>query len=563
MSSEKILINEIRAAFAAMQTYQDFLDLMNKAKPHVYGKASKPFTASQFKKYASHSRNPDRYISFSIRKKSGGERVIHAPVKGLRAIQRTLAFVLQSVFDPHPAAMGFTRARSIVDNARKHEGQRFVYNIDLKDFFPSIEQARVWKCLQLNPFNLNDSEIHLENHIPWDEFKAILNQNDHEIGSIPDFLMELKGFEHIKPFPDESLNFIKGNKGYWIETTLGKVFMQEDLDTRLPVYVLTGSKTLNTLVAEGKRSKFNLVNKIPQHSRKNLAGLIAGLACTPMEVYRKNDNQEWDRVLKNVLPQGAPTSPVLTNVICQRLDFLLSGLAKRFGLKFTRYADDISFSSMHDVYQEGGAFLIELQRIISNQGFVINPDKTRLQKDSARQEVTGLVVNQRVNVRTRYIKQIRNWLYLWERYGYDRANELFLQDYNLDKGHVKKGQPNMMNVVGGKLNYLKMVKGSNSKLVMDLLKRYNKLGRIYASAILKREGNIEKGRDTSNVHMYREGILSPTMANEPEAIYDVTPSKRERNYDENVRKKHLAKTLQILAENGLSEAMRYYQILRK
>ena len=72
-----------------------------------------------------------------------------------------------------------------------------------------------------------------------------------------------------------------------------------------------------------------------------------------MCVERKDIDGNWIETKKNVLPQGAPTSPVLTNVVCQRLDYLLTAVAKRFGLKYSRYADDITFSSLHNVYQKG------------------------------------------------------------------------------------------------------------------------------------------------------------------------------------------------------------------
>ena len=78
-------------------------------------------------------------------------------------------------------------------------------------------------------------------------------------------------------------------------------------------------------------------------------------------------------------------SPIITNMICDNLDRRLAGLAKRFGLRYSRYADDITFSSMHYVYQETGEFRKELERIITNQGFKINSNKTRLQKRGSRQ----------------------------------------------------------------------------------------------------------------------------------------------------------------------------------
>jgi retron-type reverse transcriptase len=200
------------------------------------------------------------------------------------------------------------------------------------------------------------------------------------------------------------------------------------------------------------------------------------LCCTEMDVERKNKiTGDWETCKRNVLPQGAPTSPVITNIICYKLDRRLSGLAKRFGLKYSRYADDITFSSMHNVYQPESAFLNELHRIISDQNFHIKESKTRLQKDGYRKEVTGLLVNEKVNVQRRYIKQLRMWLYYWERYGYERASGFFLQQYIADKGHVKNGKPDMANVISGKLDYLKMVKGADNELYLKLKSRFEKL----------------------------------------------------------------------------------------
>ncbi|HMS50857.1 MAG TPA: hypothetical protein PKD56_00905, partial [Chitinophagales bacterium] len=65
---------------------------------------------------------------FTSKKKSGADRSIHAPVKGLKALQKTLALILQAVFEPHNAATGFVWERSIVDNAKLHVGSNYVYN---------------------------------------------------------------------------------------------------------------------------------------------------------------------------------------------------------------------------------------------------------------------------------------------------------------------------------------------------------------------------------------------------------------------------------------------------
>ena len=207
-------------------------------------------------------------------------------------------------------------------------------------------------------------------------------------------------------------------------------------------------------------------------SRQQIASIIASICCNEMEVERINSSREWILEKRNVLPQGAPTSPILTNVVCHRLDYLLSAVAKRFGLKYTRYADDITFSSMHNVYQSNSDFLKELQRIITEQGFHIKETKTRLQKDGYRKEVTGLLVNDKVNVQKRYIKQLRMWLYYWETYGYERLQNYFVQHYVAEKGNSVKGKPDMINVIDGKLNYLKMVKGGENELYLKLRERF-------------------------------------------------------------------------------------------
>ena len=176
-----------------------------------------------------------------------------------------------------------------------------------------------------------------------------------------------------------------------------------------------------------------------------------------------------------ILPQGAPTSPIITNMICDTLDRRLAGLAKRFGLHYSRYADDITFSSMHNVYQKNGEFRKELLRIIQSQGFTINEKKTRLQKIGGRQEVTGIIVSNKLNVTHDYVRNIRNILYLWDRYGYGVAYAKFFPKYQEDKGHVKKGAPDLVNVIDGKLMYMKMVKGDEDSTYRRLHDKFEKL----------------------------------------------------------------------------------------
>ena len=108
------------------------------------------------------------------------------------------------------------------------------------------------------------------------------------------------------------------------------------------------------------------------------------------------------------LPQGAPSSPIITNLICQVLDRRLLLLAKEYRLDYTRYADDLSFST-NDVHfvDKYSTFLNSVISEIQRAGFQINSKKTRLLYKSSRQEVTGLTVNKKVNVNRQFSKATR------------------------------------------------------------------------------------------------------------------------------------------------------------
>ncbi len=423
-------IVHINAKFAEMSGKEDFVDLLNYAKNIVVGEKSHPFELKQITYYANPKVSGRRYKKFEIKKKSGGIRTIHSPVKGLSVIQRCLNLILQCVFTPHDAAKGFVQGKSIVDNAKMHVGRNYVYNIDLKDFFPSIDQARIWKCLQLAPFNLVDKTP------PKMVTKEEQKQHNLEL-----LKMLIEGARLLP--------------GQTRETIFAQ--MKESSE---------------------KRAAF-LKDKV--YSRLLIANIIASLACTSMDVERMDKDGNWQIVKRNVLPQGAATSPVITNIVCQRLDYLLTGVAKRFGLKYSRYADDITFSSQHNIFKDDGEFIKELRRIIAEQGFHIKESKVRLQQAAYRQEVTGLIVNKTVNVSQNYIKQLRMWLYNWERYGYDRAYSYFIPSYLAGKTTPVRGKPDMANVIGGKLNYLKMVKGENNEMYLKLKGRFLALVANYLS----------------------------------------------------------------------------------
>lgn len=363
-------IDQLESLFANMQTKEDLVNLLNIAKDLMYAKETKPFLLKSLNYYANPNHCKKRYNKFTVKKKSGSDRTINAPVKGLKSMLRVLNYVLQAIYEPHDAATGFVLNKSIVDNAKKHIGHHYVLNLDLKDFFHSFDRNRVKLGFMYEPFNLN------------------------------------------------------GDK-------------------------------------------------------EPLAFLLASLCTHPFEV---------DGTIQTVLPQGSPTSPTLTNLLCKRLDRRLNGLANRFGATYTRYADDITFSSPHNIYMDE-KFTAELKRIIEEDNLLkskgesivlgpqlkVNQKKTRLQKFGYRQEVTGLTVNEKVNVQRRYVKQIRMWLYYWEKYGYDKAEQIFKRDYIADKGHVKNKKAHLVNVLDGKLEFLKMVKGKEDSTYAKLYNRFIQL----------------------------------------------------------------------------------------
>lgn len=356
---------QIRTAFAEMQSKEDLVKVLNLAKKSLYGNKATDFALKNITYYADQRIVKNRYDTFQIPKKRSGFRTIHAPVPGLKAILRCLNFVLLCVYEDEyeDNAMGFIPGRSIKDNAVRHAGKHYVFNIDLKDFFPSIDLYRVKAILQLPPFNLKNEQ-------------------------------------------------------------------------------------------------------------EPLAYLLANLCCETMEVERLEASGDLIKKTAAVLPQGAPTSPSLTNFIARKMDRRLKGAAKRFGVTYTRYADDITFSSNHNVYQKESEFMLEVRKIIAEQGFLIKESKVRLQQNGYRQEVTGLIVNAHPNVPSQYVKQVRQWIYLWETYGFVKATQYFRRDYGHKAAKPQVVIPPLDRVLEGKLRYMRMVVGENHPTWQKLNARF-------------------------------------------------------------------------------------------
>ncbi len=147
---------------------------------------------------------------------------------------------------------------------------------------------------------------------------------------------------------------------------------------------------------------------------------ILGLICTePAVTQVELDGRNYFIAQsERYLPQGAPSSPALTNLLCRRLDRRLAGLANSRGFAYTRYADDLTFSTINpEKLRDIGNILQGVRSIVAHEGLVIHPDKTRILRSSQHQEVTGVVVNEKLNVSRSTLKKFRATLYQIEKDG--------------------------------------------------------------------------------------------------------------------------------------------------
>jgi RNA-directed DNA polymerase len=338
---------EIRDKFYAMTSRHDVAALLGVSD-----------RALRYNLYASGVKE-SKYIRFNIRKKSGGVRPIIAPDGFLKTIQSRLHRILQCVYEPKESVHGFTLNKCIVTNADLHDQRRWVLNVDIADFFPSINFGRVRGMLMASPYNLPE----------------------------------------------------------------------------------------------------------------RVATVLANIACV--------DNQ---------LPQGAPTSPILANMICARMDAHLGQLSRTYRCRYTRYADDLTFSTDQASFPpelverkliDGKLVWVpgyKLKRTIQKNGFQINPAKVRLQKFNQRQEVTGLITNRRVNVPRKFVREIRAILNNIRRKGLAECQRVYEAKYaHRWQRHPKATLPPLKFVVKGKIEYVGMVRGKEDHLYFKFLKELDGL----------------------------------------------------------------------------------------
>lgn len=215
----------------------------------------------------------------------------------------------------------------------------------------------------------------------------------------------------------------------------------------------------------------NLFMAEPFNAPHNVATVIAHICC--------HDGK---------LVQGAPTSPLISNMICRKLDAQLQSLAKSKKCHVTRYADDITFtftsslkhlpSDVVEVSADGMAIPgRELEQIINANGFSINSEKTRLQHRSQRQMVTGLVVNKFPNVPRDFIRLTSSMINALRRYGPEAAETKYLEILRGEKQAMPARQHQrvqdkpgdfFIKVVKGRLNYMQMIRGRSDNVYRKL-----------------------------------------------------------------------------------------------
>ncbi len=168
---------------------------------------------------------------------------------------------------------------------------------------------------------------------------------------------------------------------------------------------------------------------------------------------------------KGCLPTGAPTSPMLSNLIFRDIDQKLEDLANKMGFTYSRYADDLTFSSNEPFHEE---FLEQLQSCI--QPFTLNNKKTRIKKHTQQQKVTGILVNEKVNIDRKWIKQLRAMLHDLKNNGVQKAS------FN----HFKKANHEsfFINRLRGNVAFLGQVRG-----ICD--KEYNKYQFEFDQLVIK------------------------------------------------------------------------------
>jgi len=224
-------------------------------------------------------------------------------------------------------------------------------------------------------------------------------------------------------------------------------------------------------------------------------------------------------IMDNELPQGAPTSPVISNIICRRLDRELLALAISLRCVYTRYADDITISTTRKTFPTSMCYLDHsdnklqakvgsgVRDIIESNGFRVNEDKTYLCNKSGRQIVTGIVVNRHLNVRRRYVDEVRAMLHCWDKYGFKSTEHRFITIYDKKNRPFSEDGVKFRLVLLGRIQYIGSIKGWDDPVYLNLSSRFSVLDardKIVANPFEYNKKKLVR-KSSLKVHVFCEG----------------------------------------------------------
>jgi retron-type reverse transcriptase len=182
---------------------------------------------------------------------------------------------------------------------------------------------------------------------------------------------------------------------------------------------------------------------------------ILGLICTEpdCDLIELDGETYYAAGTERFLPQGAPTSPAVTNIICKKLDARVQGIANKYKFTYTRYADDLTFSASGEAVKETKTLLAMLRKIIKEESLTLHPDKLRVLRKGARKEVTGITVNDKPSVNPKELHKFRALLFQIEKDGV--------------AGKHWKGSPHLLPSIKGYASFVNMVDPAKGKPLME------------------------------------------------------------------------------------------------
>ena len=207
---------------------------------------------------------------------------------------------------------------------------------------------------------------------------------------------------------------------------------------------------------------------------------------------------------KGALPQGAPTSPILSNMICLRLDGQLNRLAHDCRCSYTRYADDITFSTNEDIFSTSilasdspvrlSQKMIDI--IETNNFFKINHYKTRIMKNNDSKYIAGVKVNEKLNISRKKYREVRAIIHAIQKFGPELALKEHLDKY--DKRSISHKRKDIFRILDGKISFLNMVRGENDSVVSKLRLDVIFLKEIYKKRVIYSKLDIPQSIILSN-----------------------------------------------------------------